>query len=92
MYIESKKIVKQYQRTSKHGVIHKYNRPSIILIFTCDNCNAVFERSKGQMDPRRVNNDYYHVCANCNPKQFAQSKGVERKRMWNTPVDSDIKL
>ena len=33
-----------------------------------------------------------HVCPSCNPKQFAQAKGVERRRLWNIPVDSDIKL
>jgi predicted RNA-binding Zn-ribbon protein involved in translation (DUF1610 family) len=92
MYIESKKITKQYQRTSKQGILHAYSRTSTMLIFTCDNCGAVIERSKGQIDPRRVNNEYYHVCANCSPKQFAQTKGVERRRIWNMPVDSDIRI
>jgi len=92
MYIDSRKIVKQYQRTSKQGVVHNYTRTLTMLIFTCDNCNARFERTRGEIDPRRVSNDYYHVCSNCNPKQFAQSKGVERRRMWNTSVNSDIKI
>ena len=92
MYIESKKIIKQYQRASKQGVVHTYNRTTTMLIFTCDNCGAVIERSKGQVDPRRANNDYYHVCENCNPKQFAQAKGVERRRIWNMSVNSDFRI
>ena len=92
MYIESRKAVKEYQRTSKHGLTHRYTRTTTVLIFTCDGCGVMFERSRGQIDPRRLNNDYYHVCADCNPKQFAQSKGVERRRMWNTPVNSDLKI
>ena len=92
MYIESKKITQQYQRTSKQGLIHTYTRTSTVLIFICDNCSAVIERSKGQIDPRRANNEYYHVCADCNPKQFAQTKGVERRRIWNTSVNSDIRI
>ena len=92
MYIESRKDIKEYQRTSKHGKIHRYTRTTTMLIFTCDNCGKTFERARGQIDPRRLNNDYYHVCANCNPKQFAQAKGVERRRMWNTPVNSDLKI
>jgi hypothetical protein len=92
MYIGTKKIVKQYQRASKHGLTHTYKRIVTIVVFTCDSCGITFERSQGQVDPRRCNNDYYHVCPNCDTKQFAQSKGVERRRMWNTPVNSDIRI
>lgn len=92
MYIESKKVVHQYQRVSKHGKNHTYNRTTTVLVFTCDNCDKTFERPQGQIDPRRASNDYYHVCADCDPKRFAQSKGVERRRMWNIPVNSDLKI
>jgi len=92
MYIESKKIINQYQRASKHGRKHEYRRTSTVLIFTCDNCDTTFERPQGQIDPRRASNDYYHVCSDCNPKQFAQAKGAERRRLWNTPVNSDIRI
>ena len=92
MYIESKKVIQQYQRVSKHGLTHTYNRATTIIVFTCDSCGKVFERTRGQIDPRRCNNDYYHVCSSCDAKQFAQAKGVERRRMWNIPANSDIKI
>ena len=41
------------------------------------------------MDPRRLTVEHSHVCAECNQKQYAQSKGVENKRFWNTTVDLD---
>ena len=44
------------------------------------------------MDKRRLNNDYFHVCSNCDTKRFAQSKGVERRRIWNMSVDADLDI
>jgi hypothetical protein len=40
------------------------------------------------MDPARLTNQFYHVCSKCNAKQFAQSKGVERRKIWEMPVSS----
>jgi len=28
------------------------------------------------------------VCGNCDAKKFAQSKGVEARRVWDMPVSS----
>jgi hypothetical protein len=42
------------------------------------------------MDYRRLDAGYTHVCPNCKPKQFAQNKGVESRRFWNTTADLDI--
>ena len=44
------------------------------------------------MDPKRLSNNYFHVCDNCNAKVFAQKKGVERKQMWNLSASSDIPI
>lgn len=44
------------------------------------------------MDHRRLTPDHIHVCANCNPKQFAQKKAVEGRRFWNITADLDIDL
>lgn len=41
------------------------------------------------MDKQRISNHYFHVCANCNPKQFAQMKGVEQRKIWSLSADSD---
>jgi hypothetical protein len=40
------------------------------------------------MDPKRVNNNVYHVCSECDAKKFAQSKGIESKHIWDMPVSS----
>jgi hypothetical protein len=44
------------------------------------------------MDPKRLSNEYAHVCSGCDSKRFAQTKGVERRRFWNITVDSDLDI
>jgi hypothetical protein len=48
----------------------------------------VFKRDKGAMSPKRLSNNYFHVCTNCDSKRFAQRKGVERKHVWDMPASS----
>ena len=40
------------------------------------------------MDPKRLTNNYYHVCGSCDAKKFAQEKGVESRKVWDMPVSS----
>lgn len=40
------------------------------------------------MDPKRLTNNVYHVCGDCDAKKFAQEKGVESRRVWDMPVSS----
>ena len=54
----------------------------------CDSCSEVIYRDKGSMDPKRINNNFYHVCADCDPKKFAQLKGVEARKIWDIPASS----
>ena len=44
------------------------------------------------MDPKRLNNNYFHVCGNCDAKVFAQKKGVEKKQIWDMPASLDIPI
>lgn len=44
------------------------------------------------MDPKRINDSVYHVCGNCDAKKFAQTKGVESRKVWDMPVSSLKKL
>jgi hypothetical protein len=44
------------------------------------------------MDSKRKSNRYYHVCSNCDAKRFAQKKGVDRRKLWDLPVDSETEL
>ena len=92
MLLETKKISVQYSRKSSLGVKHTYTRAKTIAVLKCNSCSSIFERDLGKMDHRRVNEEYQHVCSKCNPKQFAQARGVENRRLWNLPVDSDLKI
>jgi|TARA_B100001094_G_scaffold46603_1_gene41781 hypothetical protein len=40
------------------------------------------------MDPKRLTNNYFHVCSSCDAKRFAQKKGVEKKQVWNMTASS----
>jgi hypothetical protein len=92
MFIEIKKVTSQYTRNSRLGQSHTYLRTKTIVLFLCDNCDQQFERDLGKMDHRRTSNKYYHVCPKCNPKQFAQKKGVERRLIWDLPVNSELDI
>ena len=92
MLIETKKVKAQYTRNSSLGIAHSYSRTKTVAVLQCDDCQSLFEREQGSMDRRRISDRFYHVCANCNPKQFAQRKGVERRQLWKLPVDSDIDI
>ena len=74
------------------GKEHAYKREVTHCVFRCDNCDAEFERTRGSMDPKRLSNNYFHVCKNCDAKVFAQKKGVERKQIWNMPASSEMPI
>ena len=88
MYLTIESQQTQYVRTSKRGKHHTYMRKKAVLVFKCDCCSGIFKRDKGNMDPKRLNNNYYHVCGDCDAKKFAQEKGVEARRVWDMPVSS----
>ena len=79
-------------RKSKMGKEHAYKREQTHCVFRCDNCDAEFERTRGSMDPKRLSNNYFHVCKNCDAKVFAQKKGVERKQVWNMSASSSTPI
>lgn len=92
MFIKEFQKETRHVRKSKSGKDHSYKREKTIVILRCDNCDIEFERPRGSMDPKRLSNNYFHVCDNCNAKVFAQKKGVERKQMWNLSASSDIPI
>lgn len=79
-------------RTSKLGTQHEYHRELTTVHFRCDCCDAEFTRSKGSVDPKRLSNNYFHVCSACDAKRFAQRRGVERKRVWDLPASSNLPI
>ena len=88
MLIKTDYIITEYQRVSKMGKLHTYSRKKEIITFSCDNCGEIFQRYRGSMNPKRLTNNVYHVCGNCDAKRFAQQKGIESKHIWDLPVSS----
>ena len=92
MFIREYTIKKLHERISKLGKVHRYFRHVTMAVFRCDNCDYIFERPRSSMSPKRLNNNYFHVCSNCDAKKFAQKKGVERKQVWNLHASSDLPI
>jgi DNA-directed RNA polymerase subunit RPC12/RpoP len=92
MFIKETKKKTRHQRRSKLGHEHEYFREKTYAIFKCDNCDDEFSRERGKMDPKRLSNNYFHVCKNCDAKRFAQKKGIERKQVWNLSASSDLPI
>lgn len=90
MYINETVTEKTYTRQSKNGTVHSYTRKQRIVNLKCDNCGSAFCRPRGSMDPRRLNNNYFHVCENCNAKKFAQRRSVEKNYKWRITASSSL--
>jgi hypothetical protein len=88
MFITTEIETTIHTRTSKLGVEHTYNRTRTLAVFRCDNCSELFKRLKEKISPKRLNNNYFHCCEQCDAKRFAQKKGVERRLIWDMPVSS----
>ena len=92
MFINEYRKEFRYTRKSKLGVDHAYSRKKSMVVLRCDNCSKQFERERGNMDPNRISNNFFHVCSECNAKVFAQRKGIEKKQIWNLPASSDLDI
>lgn len=92
MYLKDYIVETKHTRRSKLNKEHTYTRKKRISLFRCDCCDNCFERPRGTMDPKRLSNNYFHVCGKCDAKKFAQKKGVERKRVWDMSASSDIPI
>lgn len=82
----------RHNRISKKGKAHEYVRTCSYAIFRCDNCDKEFSRPRGKMNPKRLSNNYFHVCGQCNAKQFAQKRGVEKRKVWNLKASSTLPI
>lgn len=92
MFLKEYEIENTYKRCSKLGEEHEYVRRKRIAVFRCDNCDSEFTRPRGNMDPKRLNNNYFHVCDCCDAKRFAQKRGVSRKKVWGLTASSDLPI
>jgi hypothetical protein len=89
MYLKNFKEISYHERASKNGKIHRYKREKTVLVFRCDSCDCEFSREKSKMSPKRVSNNYFHICDKCDSKRFAQKKGVEKRKIWDMPASLD---
>lgn len=92
MFIKEEKVINLYYRKSKLGYLHPYKRILTKITLQCDNCGQYFVRSKGDICSKRRSNLYFHCCAMCDAKKFAQIKAIEKRIIWNMPVSSTITL
>ena len=90
MFLKTENQQSQYVRHSKTGLEHRYTRNKVVATFRCDECDQVFQRDLKHVDRKRLSNNYFHCCAGCNPKKFAQRKGVEKKKILDLPASSTL--
>jgi len=88
MFIKIVSEQTKYLRSSKLGTEHSYTRTKSLAVLRCDNCGELFNRPIERISPKRLNNNYFHCCTNCDSKKFAQKKGAERRTIWNMPASS----
>ena len=89
MFLRTERKIQYFLRKGKKGLHHTYKRKKTLVVFKCDDCHEEFIRDKGKVDPKRLNDDYSHVCPKCDPKRFAQKKGVEQRKKLNMRIDAD---
>jgi DNA-directed RNA polymerase subunit RPC12/RpoP len=92
MFLKTETQTTEYRRRSKTGVDHSYRREKTLALFRCDSCDTEFSREKGKMDPKRLSNNYFHVCSNCDAKRFAQKRGIQKKQVWDLPASSGLDI
>ena len=90
MFLNTITVSSTYRRLSKTGKDHAYTRKKTMAVFRCDCCGEIFERPLKKVQRKRLSNNYFHCCANCDCKRFAQRKGVERKQIWDLPASADL--
>ena len=90
MFLKIKTQFNQYIRRSKRGTEHTCKRKKTSAVFRCDNCDGIFIRDLKHIDRKRLSNNYFHCCSNCDAKRFAQRKGVEQKKIWDMPASVDL--
>jgi hypothetical protein len=90
MFLKIKTQISEYVRISKTGLKHTYKRSKTIAIFRCDECDTIIERDLKHVNKKRLSNNYFHCCSECDPKRFAQRKGVEQKKIWDMPASTTL--
>jgi hypothetical protein len=90
MFLKMIKEKNKYTRESKNGKVHEYERTKTVALLRCDNCDTEFRRDLKKIQRKRLSNNYFHCCSDCDAKRFAQRKGVEQKKIWDLPASIDL--
>lgn len=90
MFIKKEVCRQKFTRISKLGKEHSYYRDKTLAVFSCDNCDEIFKRELKKVSSKRLSNNFFHCCSDCDSKRFAQRKGVERKKIWDMPASLDL--
>jgi hypothetical protein len=90
MFIKTEIQQNHYIRLSKLGHQHEYVRNKIAVILRCDSCDREFVRDLKHIDKKRLSNNYFHCCSECDAKRFAQRIGVEQKMIWDMPASTTL--
>lgn len=90
MFLRTRIEKNTYIRKSKNNIEHSYTRDKTVAEFRCDNCDEIFQRDLKKVQSKRLSNNYFHCCSNCDCKRFAQRKGVERKKIWDMPASAEL--
>ena len=92
MFKRTERKIQYFLRKGKKGQHLTYKRKKTLVVFQCDSCHEEFMRDKGKVDPKRLTDDYTHVCPKCDPKRFAQKQGVKQRKKLNLRIDSMIDI
>ena len=92
MFLKTEIESTEYVLVSKLGKEHRYKRKKTLAVFRCDNCDQIFKRELKKIHSKRLSNNYFHCCNNCDSKRFAQKKGVERRFIWDLPASSTLPI
>lgn len=90
MFIKTETEHITHIRKSKLGNEHTYKRIKTVAVLRCDNCDTLFKRDLKKISRKRLSNNYFHVCSNCDAKRFAQRKGIEQKKIWDLPASTEL--
>jgi len=92
MYLGEYSEKTRHVRHSKLGITHEYYRTKTMIKLRCDNCDTEFTRERSRMSPKRLDNNFFHVCGNCDAKIFAQKRGVEKRKVWHLTASSSMPI
>lgn len=90
MFLGKEFEVNVYTRPSKLGELHSYRRTKTFAVLRCDNCDKIYRTELKKISSKRLNNNVFHCCSECDVKRFAQRKGIERKKIWDMPASVEL--